>query len=90
MAASRCCSAATTCPVFRPTEEEFRDFRAYLEKIDPVAGAWLGWSRSMGMGWGRARAPSVVAAARWSGEVADAFLLALPPIPMLSRTDWSV
>ncbi|CAM9825247.1 unnamed protein product, partial [Choristocarpus tenellus] len=30
--------AETTCPVFRPTEREFKNFREYLSKIDPIAG----------------------------------------------------
>lgn len=31
--------AETTCPVFRPTEQEFKSFRRYIEDIvDPIAG----------------------------------------------------
>ena len=31
--------AETTCPVFRPTEQEFKSFRRYIEDVvDPIAG----------------------------------------------------
>lgn len=31
--------AETTCPVFRPTEQEFKSFRRYIEEVvDPIAG----------------------------------------------------
>lgn len=31
--------AETTCPVFRPTEKEFKSFRRYMEDVvDPIAG----------------------------------------------------
>ena len=31
--------AETTCPVFRPTEQEFKSFRRYMEEVvDPKAG----------------------------------------------------
>lgn len=31
--------AETTCPVFKPTEQEFKSFRRYIEEVvDPIAG----------------------------------------------------
>jgi jmjN domain len=35
---ARASMATTTCPVFRPTEEEFSNFGAFIASIDHIAG----------------------------------------------------